>query len=170
MKSKLKFKLFFLVVMTTIFYNSTLAQDIPEIGSYGLSALVQNEQIDIGIPIKINKHIVLSPFVGVQYVEDASTDLSLGMSCKIYTSIKKLSPYIGPRIGLLRNMPKDQDAIQDYLFGIFYGGEYFFSSNLSLGVEAQLNMVSSDKNSNRFGNPGGLSINTATAIVANIYF
>jgi hypothetical protein len=37
-------------------------------------------------------------------------------------------------------------------------------------VSCKANLVKSDEQSDRFGNPGGVNINTATAIVANVYF
>lgn len=54
--------------------------------------------------------------------------------------------------------------------GIGVGGEYFLGDKFSVGVEAQLNATHSSKTSSRFGNPGGWNINTASAVLATVYF
>jgi hypothetical protein len=46
----------------------------------------------------------------------------------------------------------------------------FFDPHFSIGVEAQMNVRSSDNDSSRFGNPGGTNFNTGSAVTANIYF
>ncbi|MEA1987436.1 MAG: hypothetical protein U9N76_08115 [Candidatus Marinimicrobia bacterium] len=46
----------------------------------------------------------------------------------------------------------------------------FFDKNISIGIEAQGNATFSDKESTRFGNPGGISFNTGTVIIGSIYF
>ena len=66
--------------------------------------------------------------------------------------------------------PKDSKGTTDFLAGITLGGEYFIHPQFSFGIEAQLNATFSDNSSYRFNNPGGTNLNTATAILANIYF
>ncbi len=61
-------------------------------------------------------------------------------------------------------------ASSSSLSSSFAGGEYFFSSSFSVGIEAQLNLTFSDKNSVRFANPGGTNLNTGSVIYASIYF
>jgi len=56
------------------------------------------------------------------------------------------------------------------LAGLNFGGEYYISEHFSVGIEAQGNLTKSDKNSGRFGNPGGVNINLATMIFATMYF
>ena len=58
----------------------------------------------------------------------------------------------------------------DIIGGVALGGEYFLSDHFSFGVEAQANVTRSDNQSFRFGNPGGLTLNTATAVLATVYF
>ncbi|NIT55304.1 MAG: hypothetical protein GWN00_03390 [Aliifodinibius sp.] len=83
----------------------------------------------------------------------------------------RVASYVGGRAGAFFNLPSgNAEETTDWLLGLALGGEYFLNPRFSIGVEAQANFAISDDSSGRFGNPGGLSLNTATAIFASIYF
>jgi hypothetical protein len=137
----------------------------------GLSANVQNSEFGINVPIFLTQRFSLAPAIGLRYAEGVRSDYALAIVPKLYYSTNKFAPYSTLRLGILINNPKiGQTTSQDYLAGIGTGAEYFFVPNFSFGVEAQLNGAFSDETSNRFGNPGGVNINLATVVTANIYF
>ncbi len=140
--------------------------------SVGLSASFQGEQLDIGFPIWIGPKAVLAPAVSAVYVEGAGVDFGIGLAPRFFFKMDRLAPYLGGRAAFFLNAPSDEGAesTKDFLFGLAFGGEFFLHRQLSFGVEAQLNATISDELSSRFGNPGGFSLNTATALFASIYF
>ena len=164
-----KFDLIFAAILCIVFSMNLKAQD--ETRTWGISASIQENQFDILFPIWTGVNNVIAPSIGAIYIEDSGTDLRLGLLDRIYfNATKTLKPFLGLRAGVLFSLPDGGDNAADYIIGLLGGGEYFFSKNFSVGVEAQLNMSISDENSSRFGNPGGTNINTATAIFATIYF
>lgn len=164
-----KFDFIFTAILCMVFSMNLKAQD--ETRTWGISASIQQNQFDILFPIWTGGNNVIAPSIGAIYIEDSGTDLRLGLLDRIYfNTTKSLKPFLGLRAGVLFSLPDGGDNATDYIIGLLGGGEYFFSKNFSVGVEAQLNMSISDENSNRFGNPGGTNINTATAIFATIYF
>jgi hypothetical protein len=136
----------------------------------GFSASLQDNQFDFLIPIWIGSKATIAPVFGITWVQDAGTDLHIGLVPKIYFSRNKVSPFISFRCALLRTIPSVGEGTTDWLLGLSIGGEYFFDENFSVGIESQLNYTMSDKRSTRFGNPGKNNINTATALFASIYF
>jgi hypothetical protein len=99
------------------------------------------------------------------------TDLTLGLVAKAYLSeVKEAVPYVAFRGGAIIGIPKDGDAITDIIAGAGFGGDYFFTPKFSVGIEIQGNLSVSDEGSFRFGNPGNVNFNTATALTASIYF
>lgn len=159
----------FAAILIIVFTINLSAQDNTR--TWGVSASIQENQFDILFPIWTGENNVIAPSVGAIYIEDSGTDLRLGLLDRIYfNATKSLKPFLGLRAGVLLSLPDGGDNATDFIIGLLGGGEYFFSNHFSVGVEAQLNMSISDENSNRFGNPGGTNINTATAIFATIYF
>jgi len=159
----------FAVILCIVFTMSLSAQNSTR--SWGISASIQENQLDILFPIWTGENNVIAPSIGAIYIEDSGTDLRLGLLDRVYfNATKTLKPFLGLRAGLLFSLPDGGDNATDYIIGLLGGGEYFFSNHFSVGVEAQLNMSISDENSSRFGNPGGINVNTATAIYASIYF
>ena len=157
------------IILCIIFIISANAQENKR--TWGISAVIQDTQLDILFPLWTGSNNVIAPSIGVIYIGDSGTDLRLGLLDRIYLNvIENLKPFLGGRAGVLMSFPDDGEEVTDYVFGLLGGGEYFFSDNFSVGVEAQLNLSLSDDNSGRFGNPGGTNINTATAIFASIYF
>jgi len=136
----------------------------------GISAMLQSNQLNILVPFWASPTIVVAPMFSLVYVENSGADVMVGVAPRLYTRVDRVSPYIGARLGAFLNLPKNGNSTTDWLFGIAVGGEYFLNQRFSLGVEAQGNATFSDDLSGRFGNPGGFTFSTATAVFATIYF
>jgi hypothetical protein len=161
------FLLFATLASAAFSSNPCLAQ--AKKGQVGISAALQDFQLDFTVPIWAADRIVIAPSFGLVRASNLATDWTLGGTLRVYLSKEKLSRYLGTRYGALILSPKDRDSLTDHILGFFLGGEYFFDSRFSIGGELQLNFTFSDDLSNRFGHPGGTIINTATAIYATFY-
>lgn len=161
--------LFSLLTIGTML-STLYAQDKSHSRRYSISALFSGGQIDFVLPIWAGEKTVFAPSFGVIAVEDFATEFRFGFILKQYKRTGKISPYYGVRAGgILLSPAKGENSI-DKLFGILWGGEYFFDKNFSIGIEAQGNFLFSKEKSQLFGNQTKLSFNTATALLANIYF
>ncbi len=119
--------------------------------------------------------LYLAPAIGLSYAETVSTDVAIGLMPKYYFKTDKFAPFIDIKVAGIINYPSEENTIDDeqkldFMGGIGFGAEYFLNPHFSFGVEAQANMTLSDKDSDRYGNPDGMNINLATAVIANIYF
>jgi hypothetical protein len=170
----------YLAIISILFLISSIQmfsqEDLSE-KSFGISALVQDGQFDILLPIVLKNTGVIAPAIGFASVSKAGMDIILGIVTRFYLNDSKVKPFLGGRAGVLFFSPSkpegssiDPESTKDFVFGFLAGGEYFLDEGFSFGVEAQLNASVSDKNSRRFGNPGGFNMNTATAIFATVYF
>lgn len=137
---------------------------------FGISVALQTEQLDLTFPIWPGSSIVIIPSISVVSVSDVATDFGFGLGLRYNLNTTEAVPYIGVRFAALNLLPKNGDSITDLVFGIFSGGEYFFSDHFSISVEAQLNYAKSDEFSFRFNNPDGTNVNTATVALASFYF
>lgn len=166
-------KLSFGLLLSIIMMHSLCAQEGMK-RTTGISATLQNSSYGINIPIWIKPKFVLAPTLGLNYAGNVGTDITVGVMPKIYLKVPdKLVPYVNFRLAGIFNSPQntaDKNSKIDLLMGVGYGGEYFFNDNFSIAAEIQGNLTSSDKNSNRFGNPGNVNFNLATALTVNIYF
>jgi hypothetical protein len=154
-----------------VVFGNAVPQEAPRRGTVGLSTAIQESQFDILLPMWLSNRVVLAPAFSAVWVEDGGQDISLGFNLRKYDDPRrKVTPYYGGRFGALMNMPKGGDTVTDYLFGVMLGGEFFLVRQFSFGIEAQINATFSNRNSTRFGNPGGVNINTGSVFVANIYF
>lgn len=175
-----QFKISYLVVVfILVLISSTqmFSQEDTNKKSFGISALVQDGQFDIMLPIVLTKSVVIAPAIGLASVSDAGTDISLGFVGRFYLNDSKVKPFLGGRAGIMIFSPSkpkgssiDPESTTDFIFGFLAGGEYFLDEGFSFGVEAQLNASVSDKISSRFGNPGGVNVNTGAAVFATVYF
>jgi hypothetical protein len=161
-------KLLSLFFITVIFLTTGFPQ--PSKGNVGISVSIQNTQFDFLIPIFFQDKVSVSPAIGINKISNNYTDLSLGAILRFYLSTDNVAPFLGMRAGALMFIPDNEDLITDFIFGPFFGGEYYFSKNFSVGIELQLNIIKSASNSIRFNNPNGTNINSATAFFATIYF
>jgi hypothetical protein len=150
------------------------SQDTDTKRSFGISASLESGTYGLNIPIWISPRFVLAPTIGINHAGGVGTDITIGAMPKVYLSEpRKIVPFIDFKIAGIFNSPQntvDKNSKVDLLIGLGYGGEYFFNDNFSVSAEFQGNLTSSDKNSNRFGNPGNINFNLATAITVNIYF
>lgn len=149
---------------------SLLAQNPEKTFRKGLRVNLQSEQLDITLPYFLEYDVEFAPSLSVIHAGKIGTDLGFGLSLRKYLKTTKVSPFIGVRGGLLWYIPDGEDSTYDYIVGLCGGSEYFFDHNLSVGVEFQLNSSFSDKYSYRFGNPGEVIINTASAVSVSIYW
>lgn len=142
----------------------------------GLSASLQSSQIGILLPIWLGNSFTLAPTLDVRSTEGVGTDLIIGLVPKLYFKTEGIAPFISARFGAAFNFPSEEniyaptEKTTDIIGGLGFGAEYFFNPNFSAGVEAQGNFTKSGDNSLRFGSPGALSFNTATAATINIFF
>ncbi|MBN2424036.1 MAG: hypothetical protein JXR46_16310 [Calditrichaceae bacterium] len=164
-------KLFPMLLIIFMLYSSnSYSQETYSNNKIGISAAIQNDQFEIQLPIRTSSYFLIAPSISFISIGDDAKDFQLGLSNRIYISPKKVSTYAGARIGVLFNIPKNADSVIDYTFGISGGAEYYFDKNFSIGIEGQLNVSKSDDKSVRFASPGEFIINTATVILATIYF
>lgn len=165
-----------LVVITILSFalsGVVFAQEEANVRTIGISASVQNNVYGINLPIWLSPKFVLAPSIGIDYAQSVGTDYTLGLMPKFYLKTEKLSPFVDFKIAAIFNSPEtttDKNSKTDLLFGAGFGGEYFFNDNFSISAEFQGNLTSSDKFSSRFGNPGNINFNLATAVTVNIYF
>ena len=172
-----KYQVQIIVMIFLLGISTAYSQESSNSNSFGISALVQDSQFDILFPILLSESAVLAPAVGFLYASEAGTDISFGLVGRFYLSNRVVKPFLGGRAGVIIFSPASSDDGQaepesttDFLIGLLAGGEYFINESFSFGIEAQLNTTVSDKNSSRFGNPGGTNINTGAAVFATVYF
>lgn len=164
-------KTFFLLILSGLLFGyNVFSQESENPRKYGLSASIQSEQMDISIPIWVGERATIAPAVSILHVEDGGTDIGTGIVPKFYARMNKIAPFFALRAATFFFMPDRGDNTLDWMAGGGFGADYFFDERFSIGIEAQLNLTFSDKKSDRFGNPGGMNLNTATAITASIYF
>jgi hypothetical protein len=167
--------IFITLIGLFVFEVSVYGQNEKENHPFGVSSTIQSGQLGISMPVWLGEKFVLAPAVDFKYAEKVGTDISIGVAPRFYLKKEKLAPYWGFRIGTLINIPASDNEVDDQtkldiLAGLNFGGEYYLSDRFSVGIEAQGNLTKSDKNSGRFGNPGGVNINLATLIFATMYF
>jgi len=164
-------RILLITALIFIFSISTFAQSDDTKRSVGLTAAIQDQQLDFLIPIWVSDRAVLAPNIGVVSAQDVGTDLSLGLVLKSYLrETVDAVPYLVFRGGAIFGIPSEGDTITDFVLGVGFGGEYFFEPKFSVGIEIQGNASISDEGSFRFGNPGNTNFNTATVLTASIYF
>jgi hypothetical protein len=139
-------------------------------GRVGLSASMQGEQFGISVPVWVSEQIVITPSFSILEAEDVGADLGVGIAQRLNLRTGNVVPYVGGRLLAANALPDQGKAITDWIFGLMVGSECFVNEHFSVAAEAQLNISSSDEQSNRFGNPGGTNMNTATAVLATLYF
>jgi hypothetical protein len=177
MRSFFRLSLFQSIILFLFLNGVGISQEESNGKSFGISALVQDGQFDIMLPLVISNKGIIAPAIGLASVSDAGTDISLGFVGRFYLNDSKVKPFLGGRAGILIFSPSkqegssiDPESTTDFILGFLAGGEYFLDEGFSFGVEAQLNASVSDKNSSRFGNPEGVNVNTGAAVFATVYF
>lgn len=145
---------FTLLLFTFLSLQSTVtdAQNLPDEGSLGITASFQGQPIEIQVPYWISQDLVLAPLVGIESVEDSFTRIRIGIKPKFYQSVgNDFASYFSGLVAFEHYDPNvgDSDGILNLGGGI--GGEYFFNSHFSLGVEALLNIRLNNQNTLRTG-------------------
>ena len=165
-----------LAVLTLIIMSLSTTLFSQDSTRVGISGTIQGNQYGILVPIFITENFALVPAIEIIYAESVGLDLGIAIAPRYYIKKSKLSPYCGLKLGIIMNEPLSESketsnsTAVDLLGGLAFGAEYFLSNNLSFGIELQGNITKSGKNSNRFGNPDGININTGTMLFATIYF
>lgn len=170
---RLLIALFFVLVSSFVH-----AQEYPKVG---LSGSLQGSQFGVQVPVWVGEKTVIAPAFEFKFAEKVGTDIGIALTPRFYFQKKTISPYIGFRIGALINKPyshpniftgttEEESTTYDFLGGLAFGGEYFLADHFSFGVELQANMTKSDPESDRFGNPGKINVNTGTMLIATVYF
>ena len=154
-----------LVLVLLVFASGTAqAQDTR---SFGLTALIQNGQAEILVPVWLGDALTLAPGFSLLYIENNTMEIGLLLMPRFYLDMQRVAPYISARGGVIFRMPdsSQQSDTTDLLLGIGFGGEYFVNAMVSFGVEAQLNGFVVD-----ISGISDITLRTAAAVHANVYF
>jgi hypothetical protein len=138
------------------------AQSIPEIGSFGIRANLSGQN-SIEIPYMFNESLSLAPYIGFNTTQDQSTNIGIGIRPRYYASSSNaLSTYFTGTLGFTNtSFSNANNSITDFNLGVGYGAEYFFSDQLSVSADANLN--------SRFGD-SATNLSTAARVSATFYF
>jgi len=159
-----------LVLALCLLTEVSLCQDTTTSRRFGISASLQDNQIDVLLPIWMGTKFSLSPAFGILWTQGVGADLHIGFVPRFFLSTNNVAPYVAARVGILQTFPSAGSGTTDWLVGGAFGAEYFVDRHFSTGIESQINLTISDANSSRFGNPGKKNLNTAVAAFATIYF
>ncbi len=147
------------------FTDDLSAQDKPMSRKYGLTASIQGGQGTILIPLWLGNKLTLAPGVGLNYVKNGTTNLTLMLAPRFYLDMRRIAPYLSLQGSATLNMPKVGGNTTNATIGAGFGGEYFLNAMFSFGVEAQLNVSITD-----VGGANGLAASTSAGVHANVYF
>ncbi len=156
-----------LLTLTLVLFaslNSGYAQE-EMIRKFGLTGSVQGGQTTILVPLWLGDRLTVAPGFNVIWVDGSRTNIGLQVTPRIYLDMNRIAPYITGTVGVRLNMPNAAGDTTDLMFALGFGGEYFINPKFSFGVEALLNGFSTD-----ISGANILSITTATAVHANVYF
>ncbi len=165
-----KISLILILTSMIMFVSSLSAEETDRIGFIGISTAIQSNQLDIMIPIWFDNVMVVVPSVNLAKISGKQSDFGVGILVRFNLKTEEVVPYFGIRGGILNFTPEKRKQYKDYILGVAFGMEYFFKEKFSFGIEAQLNGTKSDKNSYRFGNPDGTTLNTASVAFVSVYF
>lgn len=169
----------FVSFISTYSFNQKETETPPK---WGLSAAVQNSSIGFQLPVWLGESIIIAPSLGAAYRDNFGWELQFGIAPRFFLNKNNLRPYLGFKVASIIDLPSKVNATDilgnpidfentiDLIGGLSFGGEYFFSNHFSIGLEIQANVIKSDENSLRFGNPGGINFNTGALALINIYF
>jgi hypothetical protein len=105
---------------TTLKYTAP-SRDIKS-SRVGLSVSLQDRQFDIFVPIWLGSYISISPGFGINWIQDAGTDIRITLIPRFYFIRSKVSPFIGLRLGVLQAIPSVGSNTTDWLAGLAFGG------------------------------------------------
>ena len=145
--------------------SSVFAQQREVRRTWGLSGSIQGSQTAILVPLWMGDTMILAPGLSLSYREGVGTTLGVMIVPRFYLGMARVVPYIPLNAGLLFTMPKGGGDTTDLQLGAGIGGEYFINPRFSLAVEARLNGQVLDLSG---GNT--IALQTATAVIVNVYF
>jgi hypothetical protein len=150
-----------LLILITLPLKEVQSQNVPGEGTLGITASVQSGQTNLLFPYRISDQVAIAPMIGFRSVENGLTTLQVGIKPQFFRAIgSDFATYIGG-LGLIRiDSPNVGDNDSSFVVGFNGGGEYYLSSNFSLGVEGLVNIVLDNQN----------SIATGAAVNATFYF
>lgn len=134
----------------------------PEPGTFGIRASLDG-QTTIEVPYQFNEDFSLAPFFGLNSTEDQSTSVNFGVRPRYYMSSQNaFATYATGILGFSNNsFSNNNSSITDFMLGIGYGAEYFFSDHFSISADANLNSQFGDSNTN---------VRTNAVVSATVYF
>ncbi|MEQ8525453.1 outer membrane beta-barrel protein [Gracilimonas sp.] len=138
------------------------AQTIPETGSLGIRANITGQN-SVEIPYMLNESLSLAPYLRFTTTEDQSTSIGIGIRPRYYTgSSNALSTYFAGTLGFNNtSFSNNNNSVTDFMLGVGYGAEYFFSDSFSVSADANLN--------SRFGD-SATNLSTLARVSASFYF
>ncbi len=165
----------FFFITSFSFAQTNDGSEFTNMEGVGLSASFRSGELSMAIPIWVGKKSAVVPSLSASIAGTIGTDIGVGMALRTYFKEGRIRPYIKPGIVAFFSKAAESDdtnseMVTDFGAILNFGGEYFVSKNFSFAIEMGLNATFSDENSQRFGNPGSTNLNTATLLVANIYF
>jgi len=126
------------------------AQDTTFKAKYGITASIQGPDAIIGVSIPINSTLSLIPVFGLDYNIKTSNHSELyGVGLQINMGSNKLVPYAIVKYAY--------STVDFSMYGVGYGGEYYFLPRVSANIELQLNLVNN-------------TIKTGTGLGVTYYF
>ena len=158
---------FFLLTLTLVLFSSlsSMYAQGEMTRKFGLTGSVQGGQTTILVPLWLGDKLTLAPGVSLIWVDGGTTNIGLQVTPRLYFDMNRIAPYITGTVGVRLNMPNAGGDTTDLMLALGLGGEYFINPKFSFGVEALLNAFMTD-----ISGANILSINTATAVNANVYF
>ena len=153
-----------IILFATIFGLSftAQAQTTPATGTFGIRANITG-QSSIELPYMLNESLSLAPYIGFSTTEDQSTSIGIGIRPRYYTtSANALSTYFTGTLGFNNtSINNTNGSVTDFMLGVGYGAEYFFSESFSVSADANLN--------SRFGDSAS-NLATVARVSASFYF
>ena len=118
--------------------------------NYGLTTTLQSNDATIGISIPINSVLSIVPVIGMDYNFNTKVyNEFYGVALQISMGSKRLVPY-----GIIKY---GYSNTYFSMYGVGYGGEYYFTPSISVNVELDLNYVEN-------------TLSTGTCIGLTLYF
>jgi|GEM_PF-1501539 len=159
----------------------TAAAQETRAGRVGLSVAIQNDQLEILVPVWASERFVVRPALGVVDTSDIVSHVSASLMLRYNIQLGKAVPYVGAR-GAVIALSANDESLVDYAFGPVVGGEYFLGDRFSLSVEGHVNItLVHDSEVRYYYGPGEVDfyeitiagptiVNTAALAMATFYF
>ncbi len=131
-----------------------------------------SKPLDYGVAFWINNNFsieLLGGFESMEIRDNSGTLYTIGIGGIYHIGEKIIVPFIGARF-LYANVYNDDESYSDFMFGIVFGAEHYFTDYISLGLEFQLNFIETDKDFSPTNNAVDAHINrTGRYIILRFY-